>query len=141
MLPRRVIKVAPQPAPGGSCLPQEESGPSVPAGGEATHPSGWSKGWKRLVLCRRRTPAPRAGPEAPSGPTWRWLRGPLCWREPLQGGSRAKLRWGFLARKKRSQEPSPRAQEEPSPCLAPGEPPVCPEQELGDPSSSSGSSS
>ncbi|CAM2106116.1 unnamed protein product [Caretta caretta] len=79
-------KKAPEPVGSSYRLPQEESGPSVPAGGEAA--CGQAKWWTCLAFWRRKTPAPRAGPETPSGPKWRWPRVQLCRREPGQVESR-----------------------------------------------------
>ncbi|XP_039374544.1 proline-rich receptor-like protein kinase PERK12 [Mauremys reevesii] len=134
MLRRKAGQVAPEPAVNISEPSQEESGPSVPAGGEEACGQGKERS---CVACwrRRKTPAPLADPEAPSGPKWKWPRVQLWRREPGEGRSRGRQLWGFLRRKPRSQELCPRAQqelsttmatEEPcaSPTLAPDEPPA-----------------
>ncbi|XP_044857299.1 uncharacterized protein LOC123361299 [Mauremys mutica] len=129
MLRRKPGQVALEPVGSSVCLAQEESGPSVPAGGEEA--GGQAKRRSSLTFWRKRKPpAPLAGPEAPSGPKWRWPRVMLC-RDPGEGGSQARWLCGFLSRKQRRQEPSPRAQQEPSTSLATEEPPASPEQELG----------
>ncbi|XP_044868793.1 coiled-coil domain-containing protein 9-like isoform X1 [Mauremys mutica] len=130
MLRRKAGQVALEPVGSSVRLTQEESGPSVPAGGEEA--SGQAKWRSSLTFWRKRkTPAPLAGPEAPSDPKWRWPRVMLCRRDPGEGRSRARWLCGFLSRKQRSQEPSPRAQQEPSTSLATEETPASPEQELG----------
>ncbi|KAH1166431.1 hypothetical protein KIL84_015603 [Mauremys mutica] len=140
-------QVAPEPGENISQPSQEESGPSVPAGGEKAHDQGKERS---CVACwrRRKTAAPLADPEAPSGPKWRWPQVQLWRREPGEGRRRGRQLWGFLRRKPRCQELRPRAQQEPSttcasPTLAqeepptsttltPEEPPASPEQELSD---------
>ncbi|KAH1164857.1 hypothetical protein KIL84_023528 [Mauremys mutica] len=130
MLRRKPGQVALEPVGSSVRLAQEESGPSVPAGREET--SGQAKRRSSLTFWRKRKPpAPLAGPEAPSGPKWRWPRVMLCRRDPGEGGSQARWLCGFLSRKQRRQEPSPRAQQKPSTRLATEEPPASPEQELG----------
>ncbi|XP_073202758.1 uncharacterized protein [Lepidochelys kempii] len=131
MLRRKAGQVALEPVGRSGRLAQEESGPSVPAGGEEA--SGQARRRSSLAFWRRRkTPAPITGPEAPSGPKRRWPRVMLCRRDPGAGGSRARQLWGFLHRKQRSQEPHPRAQQEPPTSLATEQPPAGPQQELGD---------
>ncbi|XP_065453503.1 uncharacterized protein LOC135983860 [Chrysemys picta bellii] len=103
MLRRKAGEVAPEPAGSSVRLAREESGPSVSTGGEEACGS---------LTCWRKTPAPLAGPEAPSGPRWRWPRVMLRRRNPGEGGSRARWLCGFLCRKQRSQKPSPSAQQE-----------------------------
>ncbi|XP_039366866.1 uncharacterized protein LOC120388839 [Mauremys reevesii] len=134
ILRRKARQVAPKPAVTISQPSQEESGPSVPAGGEEARGQGEERSC--IACCRRRkTAAPLADPEAPSGPKWRWPSVQLWRREPGEGRSRRRQLWGFLRRKPRSQELRPRAQQEPSttmvtegpcasPTLAPEEPPA-----------------
>ncbi|XP_039337282.1 uncharacterized protein LOC120368798 [Mauremys reevesii] len=132
MLRRKAGQVAPEPAGSGSRPSQEESGPSVPAGGEEA--CGQGKERSSLAFWRRRkTPAPIADPEAPSGPKWRWSRVQLWRREPGEGRSQARQLWGFLHRKPRSQELCPRAQQEPSTTLATEKPPASPTQATEEP--------
>ncbi|XP_030416819.1 uncharacterized protein LOC115650675 [Gopherus evgoodei] len=129
MLRKKAGQVALEPVGSSVRLAQEETSPSVPTGGEEA--SGQAKWRSSLTFWRKRkTPAPLAGPEAPSGPKWRWSQMMLCRRDPGEGGSRARWLCGFLSRKQRSQEPSPRAQQEPSTSLATEEPPASPELEL-----------
>ncbi|KAH1175335.1 uncharacterized protein LOC123354902 [Mauremys mutica] len=129
MLRRKAGQVALEPVGSSVRLAQEESGPSVPAGGEEV--GGQAKRRSSLTFWRKRKPpAPLAGPEAPSGPKWRWPRVMLC-RDPGEGGSQARWLCGFLSRKQRRQQPSPRAQQKPSTSLPTEEPPASPEQELG----------
>ncbi|XP_044850145.1 bile salt-activated lipase-like [Mauremys mutica] len=104
------------------------------AGGEEAH--GQGKGRSCFACWRRRkTAAPLADPEAPSGPKRRCPRVQPWSREPGEGRSRGRQLWGFLFRKPRIQELRPRAQQEPptivaaegpcaSPTLAPEEPPA-----------------
>ncbi|CAM2115060.1 unnamed protein product [Caretta caretta] len=140
MLRRKAGLVAPEPVGSSGRLSQEESGPSVPAGGEEA--SGQARRRSSLAFWRRRkTPAPLACPEAPSGPKWRWPRVMLCRRDPGEGGSLGRWLCSFLHRKRRSQEPHPSAQPEPSTSLATEEPPASPEQELGDSGTGTSSSS
>ncbi|XP_044850178.1 fibrous sheath CABYR-binding protein-like [Mauremys mutica] len=134
MLRRKAGQVAPQPEEDISPPAQVESGPSVPAGGEEAH--GQGKGRSCFACWRRRkTAAPLADPEAPSGPKRRCPRVQPWSREPGEGRSRGRQLWGFLFRKPRIQELRPRAQQEPptivaaegpcaSPTLAPEEPPA-----------------
>ncbi|KAH1164842.1 hypothetical protein KIL84_012432 [Mauremys mutica] len=130
MLWRKPGQVALEPVGSSIRLAQEESGPSVPAGGEEA--GGQAKRRSSLTFWRKRKPpAPLAGPEAPSGPKWRWAWVMLCRRDPGEGGSQARWLCGFLSRKQRRQQPSPRAQQKPSTSLATEEPPASPEQELG----------
>ncbi|CAM2115270.1 unnamed protein product [Caretta caretta] len=106
MLRRKAGQVAPEPVGRSGRLAQEESSPSVPAGGEEA--SGQMRRRSSLAFWRRRkTPAPITGPEASSGPN---------------GGGLGK---------QRSQEPCPRTQQEPPTSLAIEQPPAGPEQELG----------
>ncbi|XP_039344295.1 uncharacterized protein LOC120371904 [Mauremys reevesii] len=123
MLRRKAGQVAPEPAGNISQPSQEESGPSVPAGREEACGQGKER---HSVACwrRRKTPAPLADPEAPSGPKWRWPRVQLWRKEPGEGRSRGRQLWGFLHRKPRSQELRPRAQQETSTTLAMEEPPA-----------------
>ncbi|XP_065419910.1 uncharacterized protein LOC103306211 [Chrysemys picta bellii] len=130
MLRRKAGEVAPEPAGSSVRLAQEEKGPSVPAGREEA--CGLANRRSSLTCWRKRkTPAPLADPEAPSGPKRRWPRVMLCRRDPGEGGSRARWLCGFLYRKQRSQRPSPSNRQEPSTTLATEEPPAGPEQELG----------
>ncbi|XP_044872950.1 bile salt-activated lipase-like [Mauremys mutica] len=134
MLRRKAGQVAPQPEEDISPPAQVESGPSVPAGGEEAH--GQGKGRSCFACWRRRkTAAPLADLEAPSGPKRRCPRVQPWSREPGEGRSRGRQLWGFLFRKPRIQELRPRAQQEPptivaaeGPCasltLAPEEPPA-----------------
>ncbi|XP_044844317.1 uncharacterized protein LOC123350050 isoform X2 [Mauremys mutica] len=136
MLRRKAGQVAPQPEEDISQPAQVESGPSVPAGGEEARGQGKERScfacWRR-----RKTAAPLAEPEAPSGPKRRWPRVQLWSREPGKGRSWGRQLWGFLFRKPRSQELRPRAQQElpttmaaegpcASPTLALEEPPASP---------------
>ncbi|KAG6920911.1 hypothetical protein G0U57_012443 [Chelydra serpentina] len=130
-------QVAPEGLGSSGRLAQQGSGPSVPAGREEAR--GQARRRSSLSFWRTsKTPAPSAGPEAPSGPSWRWPRLSSA-GEPGEGGSRASWLCGFLRRKQRSQEPRPGAQQQPSTILATAEPPAGPEQELGN--SGSGTSS
>ncbi|KAG6921826.1 hypothetical protein G0U57_005055 [Chelydra serpentina] len=124
MLGKKAVQVAPEPV-GSSCrLPQEESGPlSLLAGKQlVARPSGgsvWRSGGRRHQLpeqALRHLLGQNGG-----GPGCSCAGG-----TPGQGGSQARQLWGFLSRKQRSQEPSARSQQEPSPCLATEEPPDCP---------------
>ncbi|KAG6921827.1 hypothetical protein G0U57_005056 [Chelydra serpentina] len=105
MLGKKAVQMAPEPV--GSCcrIPQEESGPPVPADGEAA--CGQAKRWKCLAFWRKKTPAPRAGPEAPLGQTWRWPRVQLCRRDPGRAGAGHGGSAGFLSGSRGARSPVP----------------------------------
>ncbi|XP_043399871.1 uncharacterized protein LOC122465235 isoform X2 [Chelonia mydas] len=93
MLRKKALQVAPEPE-GSSChLPQEQSGPFVPSGGEGV--PGRARRWKRPAFWQRK-PAPSAGGKGPPGTqsmrrrngwTWPWRR--LLSRTP-KSSSKAK---------------------------------------------------
>ncbi|XP_044870331.1 uncharacterized protein LOC123369020 [Mauremys mutica] len=125
MLRRKAGHGAPEPAANMRQPAQEESGPSVPAGGEEAR--GQRKGRSCFACWRRRkTAAPLADPEAPSGPKRKWPRVQLWSREPGEGRSRGRQLWRFHCRKPRSQDLRPRAQQEPPTTVAAEGPPAGP---------------
>ncbi|XP_044853468.1 uncharacterized protein LOC123355256 [Mauremys mutica] len=140
MFRKKALKVAPEPE-GSSChLPQEQSGPSVPAGGEGA--PGRTRRWKFPAFWKRK-PAPGAGAEvgeAPARPKWNWSRMRLGRRDPAQERNRAGWLRGLLCGQQRPQEPSPDFHQEASPCLVSGDLPAFPGQEVEDPSPSPSSS-
>ncbi|KAG6922473.1 hypothetical protein G0U57_002302 [Chelydra serpentina] len=133
MFRKKTLQVAPEPE-GSSCyLPQEQSGPSVPAGGEGA--PGRARRWKCPAFWRRK-PAPGAGAEvgeAAARPKWSWPRMRLGRQDPAQEGSQAGWLWGLLCGKHRPQKPSPDSQQEASPCLVTEDLPASPGQEVEDP--------
>ncbi|XP_044866281.1 uncharacterized protein LOC123366702 [Mauremys mutica] len=140
MFRKKALQVVPEPE-GGSChLPQEQSGPSVPAGGEEA-PSR-ARRWKCPAFWQRK-PAPGAGAEvgeAPARPKWSWPRMRLGRQDSAQKGSRAGWLWGLLCGTQRPQEPSPNSQQEASPCPVTEDLPASPGQEVEDPCPSTSSS-
>ncbi|XP_039367848.1 uncharacterized protein LOC120389382 [Mauremys reevesii] len=140
MFRKKALKVAPEPE-GSSChLPQEQSGPSVPAGREGA--PGRTRRWKFPAFWKRK-PVPGAGAEvgeAPARPKWNWARMRQGRRDPAQERNRAGWLRGFLCGQQRPQEPSPDFHQEASPCLGSGDLPAFPGQEVEDPSPSPSSS-
>ncbi|KAG6920781.1 hypothetical protein G0U57_013839 [Chelydra serpentina] len=139
MFRKKALQVAPEPE-GSSChLPQERSGPSVPAGGEGA--PGQARKWKCPAFWQRK-PTPGAGAEAGEAPArlkWSWPRMWLDRQDPAQEGSQAGSLWGLLCGKHWPQETSPDSQQEASPCLVTEDLPAFPGQEVEDscPSTSS----
>ncbi|CAM2100788.1 unnamed protein product [Caretta caretta] len=123
MFRKKALQVAPEPE-GSSChFPQEQRGPSIPAGGEAA--PGQARRWKCPAFWQRK-PARGAGSSGPSG------AGPGCgWAGWL---------WGFLCGKHQPQEPSPDFQQEASSCPITEDLPASPGQEVEDPCPSPSSS-
>ncbi|XP_065431559.1 uncharacterized protein LOC101953893 [Chrysemys picta bellii] len=133
MFRKKALQVAPEPE-GSSChLPQEQSGPSVPAGGEAA-PSQVRK-WKCPTFWQGK-PAPPAG----ARPNRSCPKMCLGRRDPAQEGSRAGWLWGLLCGMHGPQEPSRDSQQESSPCASTADLPASPGQEVEDLCSSTSSS-
>ncbi|XP_074975204.1 uncharacterized protein LOC142068990 [Caretta caretta] len=116
MLRRKALPVAPEPE-GSSCrLPEGQSKPCVPAGGEAAPVQPRRR---KCPAFWKRTPAPGAGAElgaAPTRPRWSWPRLRFGRQDPAQEGRRAGWLWGWLCGQQRPQEPSPPSHQEASPC-------------------------
>ncbi|CAM2101774.1 unnamed protein product [Caretta caretta] len=137
---KKALQMTPEPEGSNCHLPNGQSNPCVPAGGEAAPVQAR---WRKCPAFWKRNPAPGAGAklgEALTRPQRSWPRLRFSRQDPAQEGCRAGWLWGLLCGQQQPQEPSSHSHQEASPCPLTEDLPGPAGQEVEGPCPSTGSS-